>query len=299
MDRVIVIVGPTAVGKTKLSIELAKYYSAEIISGDSAQIYRGLDIGTAKIKPEEMEGIPHHLLDLKEPGAGFSVHEYQTLVREKIRDINARGKIPIIVGGTGLYIRAVLYDYRFTPVERSQDFANQYRDYTNEELYERLFQYDQALAATLHPNNRRRVLRALEIIENENRPHQEVKTEQDLLYDAYLIGLDLERDILYQRINNRVLQMVEEGLVEEAQTLFKQGIVPNIIGYKELVPYFNGESDLATCIAKIQQNSRHLAKRQLTFFRHQFQLNWFKVDLNHFDQLVQSVKSAIDLWLKG
>lgn len=294
-ERVIAIVGPTAVGKTKLSIALAKALNAEIISGDSAQVYRGLNIGTAKITPEEMEGIPHHLLDLFEPTEQFTVYDFQQLAREKIREINARGKVPLIVGGTGLYIRAALYDYLFTPGGRDLSFEHQFNHLSNEALHALLASYDPEGAQAIHPNNRRRILRKLDILRKGGTfPDQPPR----LLYDALIIGLTMDRERLYQRIEQRVDEMVERGLIEEAKALFDRGILPNIIGYKEFIPYFKGEASLMEALATLKKNTRRLAKRQLSFFRNQFpELVWVSVDEVHFDRTIEEVKALVFPWL--
>jgi tRNA dimethylallyltransferase len=298
--KVIVIVGPTAVGKTKLSIELAKELQTEIISGDSAQVYRRLDIGTSKVTEEEMEGIKHHLIDIKEPGETFSVAEFQQLVREKIDAINEQGMIPIIVGGTGLYIRSVLYDYQFIEQERDHGFKEKYEDVTNEDLHQLLVDVDPESATVIHPNNRRRVLRALEIFYSSDKQKSDLQLddEKELLYDALLIGLDLERELLYERINYRVDEMVRLGLLDEAKALYEEGQRLNIIGYKELDDFFSGNRSLESCLDDIKKDTRHLAKRQLTFFRNQFEVNWFQVNLNHFDDTVNEIKRLVEKWKK-
>jgi tRNA dimethylallyltransferase len=299
-QKVIVVLGPTAVGKTKLSIELAKYLHTEIISGDSAQVYRRMDIGTSKVTEDEKEGIKHHLIDMKEPGEAFSVAEFQQLVRGKIAEINARGMIPIIAGGTGLYIRSVLYDYQFIDQERDESFKDQYAEYSNEALHELLKQVDPNSAEVIHPNNRRRVLRALEIYysSDQQKSDLQLNDEKELLYDALIIGLDLEREKLYERINKRVDTMVQLGLLEEAKSLFDEGHRLNIIGYKELNDYFTGFRSLESCLDAIKKDTRHLAKRQLTFFRNQFDVNWFQVNLENYDQTVQDVKALVNSWRK-
>ena len=220
---VLCIVGPTAVGKTKMSIELAKQLNGEIISGDSMQIYRGMDIGTAKATMDERQGIPHHLIDEKNPDEPYSVAAFQQTVRAKMEEIKSRGKLPIIVGGTGLYIKSVLYDYEFAGESESKEVDEaKYGHLSNEELHAKLAAVDEAWAKDIHPNNRKRVIRALEIYETSGVKKSEMieKQEHKMIYDACLIGLTDDRTVLYDRINKRVDTMYETGLVEEVKALF-------------------------------------------------------------------------------
>lgn len=282
---VIAIVGPTAVGKTALSIELAKKLDGEIINGDSMQVYRDLNIGTAKITPEEMDGVPHHLLDILEPTDSFSVADYQQAVREKITEIQARGKMPIIVGGTGLYVQAVLYDFRFTEEKIDEGVREAY--YTAleqvgpEAMHARLAAVDPETAKTIHPNNTRRVIRALEMAE-----HSEVKKSNDeqhqgekALYHHLIIGLNMDREKLYERINLRVDIMLEQGLVDEVRGLYDRDIrdvqAIRAIGYKELYDYFDGRETFEQAVENLKQNSRRYAKRQLTYFRNKMDITWY------------------------
>ncbi len=282
---VIAIVGPTAVGKTALSIELAKKLDGEIINGDSMQVYRDLNIGTAKITPEEMDGVPHHLLDILEPTDSFSVADYQQAVREKITEIQARGKMPIIVGGTGLYVQAVLYDFRFTEEKIDEGVREAY--YTAleqvgpEAMHARLAAVDPETAKTIHPNNTRRVIRALEMAE-----HSDVKKSNDAqhqgekaLYHHLIIGLNMDREKLYERINLRVDMMLEQGLVDEVRGLYDRDIrdvqAIRAIGYKELYDYFDGRETFEQAIENLKQNSRRYAKRQLTYFRNKMDITWY------------------------
>ncbi|MCL1991157.1 MAG: tRNA (adenosine(37)-N6)-dimethylallyltransferase MiaA [Defluviitaleaceae bacterium] len=294
MKKVIAIVGPTAVGKTKLSIELATRLNGEIISGDAMQIYLGLDIGTAKIKPEEMAGIPHHLLNEKKPDEQYSVAEFQKTVRAKIDEIHTRGKLPIIVGGTGLYVKAVLYDYAFS--NKKTPHLSQYEAWTNEALHAKLTTIDPRSAKELHPNNRRRIIRALTIYDETKQTKSDMiqKQAKKCVYDVTLIGLTDERAKLYQRINERVDQMVAHGLVEEVQKLHESGIKKDAqaiqaIGYKEIYAYLAGEIELPTAIELVKRNSRRLAKRQYTWFKNQLDVTWFHVDVNQFDQTIAAV----------
>jgi len=294
MKKIMAIVGPTAVGKTKLSIELAKEFNGEIISGDAMQIYRGMDVGTAKITLEEMEGIAHHLLDEKNPDQTYSVAEFQKTVRTKIDEISARGKLPIIVGGTGLYIKAVLYDYEFS--EETAPSEELYEDLTNEEVHTLLELIDPVSAKALHPNNRRRVVRALNIFYEAGVTKTQTleKQEKKLLYDVTLIGLTDDRTRLYQRINERVDEMMVKGLIGEVSALYEGGIVREAqsiqaIGYKEIYDYLDGEADLETTAELIKRNSRRLAKRQYTWFRNQMDVTWFDVDVANFEKTITEV----------
>jgi len=299
---VICIVGPTAVGKTRLSVELAKRLGGEIISGDSMQIYRGMNIGTAKATVEERQGVPHHLLDEKNPEEGYSVAEFQEAVRKKIAEIKARHRIPILVGGTGLYIKAVLYDYEFANGQyrtKTED-EEKFNHLTNEQLHQELAKIDPASAEEIHQNNRKRIIRALEIFEQtgEQKSKKIQQQKHELLYDALLIGLTDDREILYERINNRVDAMIKNGLLEEVRALFDSNIPETAqsiraIGYKELYPYFRGELDLTTTVDLIKRNSRRYAKRQFTWFRNQMDVNWFSVHVEDFDQTVAEVETFI------
>lgn len=280
-EKVVVLIGPTAVGKTKMSIELAKRLQGEIINGDSMQIYKGLDIGTAKIRSEEMEGIPHHLIDIKEPYESFSVAEFQTLARSLITNITNRGKLPIIVGGTGLYIQSVIYDYQFSDAPSNDSYRQALEQCSSDELYERLRHIDPISAERIHPNNVRRVIRALEIYHCTGKTMTEWLKEQkrQLVYNVALIGLTMEREKLYERINRRVDEMIAQGLIEEVKRLYDQGVrdcqAIQAIGYKELYAYFDGLITLEEAIEQLKQNSRRYAKRQLTWFRNQMPVQWF------------------------
>ena len=298
---VLCIVGPTAVGKTKMSIELAKQLNGEIISGDSMQIYRGMDIGTAKATMDERQGIPHHLIDEKNPDEPYSVAAFQQTVRAKMEEIKSRGKLPIIVGGTGLYIKSVLYDYEFAGESESKDIDEaKYGHLSNEELHAKLAAVDEAGAKDIHPNNRKRVIRALEIYETSGVKKSEMieKQEHKMIYDACLIGLTDDRNVLYDRINKRVDTMYETGLVEEVKALFDQGIPAEsqsirAIGYKELYDYFKGFISLEESKELIKRNSRRYAKRQYTWFNNQMDVTWFKVDVQHFDKTVKEVLTYV------
>ena len=288
---IICIVGPTGVGKTKLSIELAKRLNGEVINADSTQVYKDLDIATAKVTKEEKEGIPHHLLDIKNIKEDYTVYDYQKDCRTVISDILNRENIPIIVGGTGLYIKASLYDYQF----EKENQRNDYSKYSNIELYDMLKKIDNAI--DIHINNRKRVERALDYYYNHGKVMNN-KTDK-LLYDVIFIGLSTDRDVLYDRINNRVDKMIQDGLLVEAKKIYDSNIrskaVMTPIGYKELFPYFEGEKQLDKCIDLVKQNSRRYAKRQYTWFNNQMSVKWFNVDFNNFDNTVNEVINYIGL----
>lgn len=279
MIDVLAIVGPTASGKTALSIELAKELNGEIINGDSMQIYRDMTIGTAKVKPEEMQGVTHHLLDIKDPEEPFSVAEYQQLVRGKIKEISESGKLPIIVGGTGLYVQAVLFDYRFSDTQVNENLRNELyqelEEFGPEHMHRKLLALDPE--TDIHPNNTRRVVRALEIqLGSEEQVDRSLALEP--MYNELIIGIDIARDILYERIDQRVETMFEEGLLEEVDALYKRDLrdVQSIkaIGYKEVFAYFDGIMDLEEAKVLLKKNSRNYAKRQLTYFRNKLPVYW-------------------------
>lgn len=284
-DQIIVIVGPTAVGKTSLSLSLAEKFNGEIISGDSMQVYKKLDIGTAKVSLEERKKVPHYLIDEIEPSDLYSVSDFKQMATDRIREITSRGKIPIIVGGTGLYIESLLYDlshggeaepdliYR----KEMEEFAVQFG---KEKLWNKLQIIDPKAAESIHPNNVRRVIRALEVFKTTNQLFSSLQVEKktkEKLYDAYVIGLSTDRALLYERINLRVDEMVEQGLTEEVKSLIDTVSVDaqslNGIGYKELIPYFENRETLKESIEAIKQNSRRYAKRQMTWFRNRMEID--------------------------
>jgi tRNA dimethylallyltransferase len=283
--EVIAIVGPTASGKTALSVNLAKAIGGEVINGDAMQVYKGLDIGTAKITAEEMDGIPHHLFDVKEPDEPFSVAEYQMEVRKWIKDIQDRGKTPIITGGTGLYVQSVLFDFRFTEEAADLEVRNRLEIELAEKgaefLYRKLVELDPAGAETIHPNNHRRIVRALEIIEvtGKTKSDHEEGVGHASLYDHNIIGLEMDRDVLYERINRRVDLMMEKGLLEEAEKLWHEGIrgVQSVqaIGYRELHQFIEKKLSLDEAVDLIKKNTRNYAKRQMTYFRNKLDVSWF------------------------
>lgn len=291
MNKVIVITGPTAVGKTKLSIELAKRYNGEIINADAVQVYKGLDIGSAKVTEEEKEDIPHHLFDIKEVNEEYTIYHYQKDCRKLIKEVQGRGKTPILVGGTGLYIKAALYDYKLTEEKET----NTYDNLTDEELYNKLLEVDKDIV--IDKNNRRRLIRALNY-HKENNKSINTNTTNKLLYDAIFIGLTTDRRILYDKINTRVDIMIKEGLLNEVKVFYDKNIrtkpLLNAIGYREIYSYFDGNISLEEAIDKIKQNSRHYAKRQYTFFNHQLPVVWFETDYSNFNNTVEKVINYIE-----
>ena len=287
---IIVITGPTAVGKTKLSVELAKKLNGEIINADSTQVYKDLNIATAKIKEEEKEGIPHHLFDIKDITEDYTVYDYQKDCRAKINEILKKDKVPIIVGGTGLYIKAALYDYNFENYQRKD-----YSSLSLDELYDRVCALDSN--NKIHKNNRKRLELALSYMEDTGKKFSEKENNPKLLFDTLFIGLTASRDILYDRINKRVDLMLDEGLTLEAKKIYDSKVrskaVMTPIGYKELFEYFDGKIIKEQAIEKIKQNSRRYAKRQYTWNKHQLDIKYFNVDFENFDNTVAEVLKYI------
>lgn len=288
---VIVITGPTCVGKTKLSIELAKKVNGEIINADSTQVYSGLDIATAKVTELEKEGIVHHLIDIKDIKDDYSVYDYQRDCRLKIDDILKRGKVPIMVGGTGLYIKAALYNYEF-----SEYCKNNYDNLSTDEIYEKVITLDKN--NKIHRNNRKRLESALNYMENTKKVFSAKEKSDELIYDTVFIGLTTDRNNLYDRINKRVDDMIKLGLIDEAYNIFRTNIrskaVMTPIGYKELFPYFEKNKSLDYCVDKIKQNSRRYAKRQYTWFNHQLSIKWFNADFDNFNNTIHSVVKYLE-----
>jgi len=283
--RVIVILGPTGVGKTKLSVELAKKLNGEIISGDSVQVYRKLDIGTAKVTKDEMGLVPHHLIDILDVGDDYSVADFQREVRDKIKDISERGRTPIICGGTGLYIKAALTDYQFS--EGLKRDRNKYADKSNEELYSLLQEIDPESAKIFHPNNRVRVLRAIEYFYETKEPISRRKSKDIYLYDARIIGLTMPRDSLYEKINKRVDIMLEKGLLNEVKSLYEKRSIINAIGYNELFDYLDNKLTIEDAVERIKQNSRRYAKRQYTWFNNQMDVFWIDISGLSSDEILE------------
>lgn len=286
---IICIVGPTAVGKTKLSVELAKIYNGEIINADSMQIYKGLDIGTAKVTKEEMQHIKHHLLSIKEVEEDYTVFDYQKEARKKIDEIKSKGKIPILVGGTGYYIKSALYDYEFNLEEI--DNRSNYDDLSNEEINRRIDNYE--CGFIYDRDNRQRIIRLLNKLENGWFPEQK---EFKLIYpDVIFIGLTTDREKLYERINERfdnmIIPLIDEVKPYALANNQSKSLMTGI-GYKELFPFFNNEDTLVNVVNECKKNSRNYAKRQYTWFKNQMDIDWLDVDFNNFDN---TINKAIEL----
>lgn len=282
----IVLTGPTAVGKTALSVKLAKAVNAEIISADSMQVYRHMDIGSAKVTKEEMDGVCHHLIDVLEPEEEFNVVLFQKLAREAIADIVSRGKLPLLVGGTGFYIQSVLYDIDFTETEENDAFRKELEEFAQKEgaqkLHDRLAAVDQKAAEQIHPNNVKRVIRALEFYEQTGSQislHNETERQKEPAYRAKYFVLTDDRAKMYERIDRRVDAMVEAGLVEEVRALRNRGLKKDMVsmqglGYKEILAFLDGEYDLERAVYLIKRDTRHFAKRQLTWFKREKNVIW-------------------------
>ena len=301
----LVLVGPTAVGKTAISVEVAKRIGAEIISGDSMQVYRGMDVGTAKITVDEMQGVPHHLIDTCDPADPFSVAEFQARVDELIQAIHGRGRLPFLVGGTGLYVRSVVQAYTFAEQETDQELrealAQEEARHGPGYLHGRLAAVDPAAAAKLHPNDLRRIIRALEVYETTGQRISETQTavEAEPRYDDLMIGLTMERDLLYSRIDQRVDQMLAAGWEAEVRELL-QRYSPKLpameaIGYRELVWYLRGVLTRPEMVELIKRNTRRFAKRQFTWFRRDERIHWFDVtEPPARTQVVQAILTLVE-----
>ena len=302
-NKVLVIVGPTAVGKTALGVALAKQFNGEVISGDSMQIYQGMDIGTAKVTEDEKENIPHHMIDIKQPNESFSVAEFQAQVQDHITEIQQRGKLPIIVGGTGLYINAILYDYQFSDEKRDSSYQEKIEQEIAEHgidvVYQRLQAIDPTQAKSIHPNNTRRVIRALEVYDRTGQTVTELQHSQPSTprYDTIIIGLEMERSLLYQRIDQRVDLMIEKGLVDEVRSFYHNGLKNaqsmQAIGYKEFTPFFENEYDLARAVELLKRNSRRYAKRQYTWFRNKLNVNWYSITPEKKDHAFKKISADL------
>jgi tRNA dimethylallyltransferase len=290
---IIVVTGPTGVGKTKLSISLAKKYNAEIINGDAIQVYRGLDIGSAKVTKEEMDGVVHHLFDIRDVWEDYSIYDYQRDCRKLIDDIISRGKNIVIVGGTGLYIKSALFDYT---LEDSNVLTNNYDEVDTTQLYNRLKELDKDI--DIDKNNRRRIIRALNYYLTYNKSISLNKNGNKLLYDCVFVGLTTDRGILYDRINSRVDLMIDNGLLDEVKHFYDNNMrykpLLGGIGYKELFDYYDGNISYDDAIELIKRNSRRYAKRQYTFFNNQFDIKWYDVNFENFDNMIDDVCKYID-----
>lgn len=309
----IILTGPTAVGKTKLSVELAKRIGGEIISADSMQVYRGMDIGSAKVTAEEMQGIPHYLIDEFEPSEEFHVVKFQEYAKKYIREIHEKGKIPILAGGTGFYIQAVLYDIDFTENGEDTSYREMLQDLAERDgaqaLHEMLRAVDAASAETIHPNNVKRVIRALEFYHETGQrisEHNEAERQKQSPYNfAYFVLNDL-RENIYRNIDLRVDLMMEQGLLDEVQTLQKNGCTRDMVsmqglGYKEILDYLSGTISLEEAVRIIKRDTRHFAKRQLTWFRREQDVIWvnkdqFGYDMERILEFMKKILIEYDIW---
>ena len=305
-EKVVVILGPTATGKSYCGIKLARRFRGEIISGDSMLVYRQMNIGTAKPTEEELHMVPHHLVNILPPDASYSVADFQQQASELIHQITQRGNLPIVVGGTGLYIKALLEDYRFSSVEENPELRRQLETYAREQGTAKLFDWlckeDPTAAARLHPNDLRRVVRALETALSGDRVSQEKQNE--LKYDVEVFGLMMDRVFLYERINLRVEQMLEKGLEEEVRALLKAGVPTNCLsmkslGYRQMAEYLTGQCDFATAVDNIKKGTRHFAKRQITWYKKMPYIHWFTVDRNlNYEKIVTDMADILEKKVK-
>lgn len=309
VEKVIVIVGPTAVGKTALGVQLAQLFNGEVISGDSMQVYRGLDIGTAKVTDAEKGAVPHHLIDVRDVDEPYTASDFQQMGRAKINEITAREHIPIVVGGTGLYIESLLYNMSHGEADPDPDFRTEMEALAEKEsrqfVWEKLEAIDPEAADNIHPNNLVRTIRALEVHHVTGQKFSDYKKQQNErqpLYDTFIIGLNTDRELLYNRINQRVDLMMADGLIDEARWLDRavgrdaQSI--RGIGYKELFAYFDGDINLQEATSDIKQASRHYAKRQLTWFRNKTAVDLW-VNLVEYPEELEQIKQAVRMFLKG
>lgn len=303
--ELLVLVGPTAVGKTNLSLDIAERFGCEIISGDSMQVYRRMDIGTAKAPEAERRGIPHHLIDIHEPDYPFSVAEFQERARTLIQEIHARGNLPFIVGGTGLYIESVCYDFQFNEAGSDEVYREQlgvFADVHGEEaLHDLLKEADPQSAERIHPNDRRRTIRALEVkhLSGVSLSEQQAGQTRESPYETILIGLTMDRDMLYNRIERRIDQMLEAGLIEEVRSLLAEGCGQGLVsmqglGYKEIAKYIEGEYSLEEAVELLKRNTRRFAKRQLSWFRRMKEIHWVELaDGSNFSEQLKIISDII------
>ncbi len=306
-NKIIVLVGPTAVGKTYTSVELAKLYNTEIISADSMQIYKGMDIGTAKVTEEEKQGIKHHMIDLINPDESYSVSEFKHDAEKIIDDILCKNKTPIIVGGSGLYVNSLIYDLDFGNAKsdnKIRDFYTKYYEDNGEDaLYEKLKEVDPLSAEKIHKNNVKRVIRALEVFDITGEKFSELNTDIRKYSDKYnfiLIGLNMERSFLYEKINERVDKMIDEGLLNEVKELLLKGYDKSLvsmqaIGYKEIIDYFEGNIDLEEAKRILKRNTRRFAKRQFTWFLKDENVKWFDIsDVKKIDETIKEIYNYLE-----
>ncbi|MBO4396761.1 MAG: tRNA (adenosine(37)-N6)-dimethylallyltransferase MiaA [Eubacterium sp.] len=306
-NRILVISGPTAVGKTDISLELAEKLNGEIINADSMQVYRGMNIGTAKLPEDKRKNIPHHLIDICDPSENYDVMRFQNDAVKCIEDITARGNTPILVGGTGFYIQAVLYDIDFSSMPPDEDFRSELEEYAKhngaEALHDRLRAIDPVSADSIHSNNIKRVIRAIEYYEQTGIPFSEHNREQrgkNSPYDFLYAVLTMPREILYERIDKRVDEMIRDGLVNEVRDLLDQEPPPGKtamqgLGYKEIASYLNGECSLDEAVRILKRDTRHFAKRQLTWFKRERSVTYFdKSEYSSLDLLAESIATCFE-----
>ena len=294
MDKVVVITGPTAVGKTKLSIAIAKKFNTDLINADAYQVYKKMNIGTAKATIEEQDNVKHHLLDYLEPTDEFSISDYQKIVRRVIDEMTKKNKLPILVGGSGLYIDSVINEYHFDEEKRVE--TNEFDDLSNEELHKVLEELDFEASQKIHQNNRKRVLRAIELAKYPD--NKDSRSQRDIpYYDTLCIFLADDRDKLYDRINKRVDLMIDAGLVDEIKNIGIDNFSRTskaAIGYKEIIEYLNGNISLEEAIELIKKNSRHYAKRQFTWFNNKTKSTIVNVNVDNFDETILEVEDLIN-----
>ncbi len=304
MNKIIVLVGPTAVGKTYVSVELAKRLGTEIISADSMQIYKGMDVGTAKIREDEKQGIIHHMIDIVSPDEDYSVSEFKYEAEKIIDRLSEEGKIPIIVGGSGLYVNSIIYDLNFGNAKSDEKlreyYTYYYKEHGEDALYDKLLKIDPEAAGKIHKNNVKRVIRALEVYDITGLKFSDINTDirkESNKYDCILLGLSMERKILYERINKRVDEMLSAGLLEEVKTLMDKGYKKNLvsmrgIGYKEIIDHLEGIIGYEDAAAILKRNTRRFAKRQYTWFLKDRNVKWFSMD--NLEEIDNTIKDILD-----
>ena len=300
MNKVVVITGPTAVGKTKMSLEIARRFNTDIINSDAYQIYTKMDIATAKPTKEELSLVKHHFMDFLDPSCEYSIADYQKSVRSLIDEMHSLGKLPLLVGGSGLYIDSVIKDYRFIDEARDDMLEKKYENLSNEELHDILKDKDLDLANKIHANNRNRVLRAIALSNSETDKSERTKSD-NFVYDTLIIFLSDDREKLYDRINKRVDKMIDDGLLDEIKSIGLDNFSKTsskAIGYKEMLDHFNGVISLDDAIFEIKKNSRHYAKRQFTWFKNKTDSKIVNVDVENFENTINEVEALIKDFLK-